>query len=506
MPHDNRTVSNSSAIAPSTLGSGGFTDTVVRLSSRGGGRVVGIALMLLGMLQYRSERATVLGRWSTPLLSIALGLFLLWVILLVRAARGRAVAPVSRAARVRVVTADTAVLVWGLGYFLAALDSPLAGASLISGNLLGSSVPVSIILYWLALALLTAAAATAVARFSGTRANVATLVAATVVAFVLCEGWQRFRALATPETQGFPTYRAELWDRRHVALNRLGFRDGERNLVAQPGGRRVLLVGDSYTFGTGINRTQDRFGERLQRHLESLTGTPWEVINAGQPDRHTLEETQTLLCMLPFRPDVVVLVYVFNDIDYLRAVIPRPGVSEAPRGILQRLHPVRLLYINSFLFQQVYVRLRALASHRGTAKLRLDDPYLDRSLLSRHMQDLARFIEIARASGAAALIVPFDIGVTADAGLRRRYQTFIAAARAMEIPVIELDAAFAGEEFARLSINVLDRHPNELANRIAADAVAPTIASLASPPGSRASEPERGAAAPPASCLSRGKS
>lgn len=449
---------------------------LVRFCLRRGGTVIGLALALVGVLRYQSQNALVFGRWSLPLFVFAAAIGVLWLFVFIRSWRPPRAVRHTRADLLRAVAGDLAGFVWGVAYALAAVDSPAAGAHLLSGNLFGSSVPQSVVLHFLALTLLFIAAATLVQRVRGRGQNLVVAVMAVGFALLIAEGVVRFRALAMPTTQGFPTYASALWDRRYVLRNTLGFRDREHDIVADSATRRVLLVGDSYAFGTGINRPEDRFGEQLASRLAAMTGSAWEVVNAGQPDRHTLQETQTLRCMLPYRPDLVLLLYVFNDVDYIRPVTLRKGLSEAPRGLLHRLHPARLLYANSFLFQEIYLRVRALSfppQDNGAGGV---DPYLDETLLARHLVDLRAFTDIARAAGADVMVVPFDIGIAADERLRDRYLRFVAAARAMGVPVTSLELAFADRDYSRLFVNALDRHPNELAHRLAADMVAPVVA------------------------------
>ena len=69
--------------------------------------------------------------------------------------------------------------------------------------------------------------------------------------------------------------------RTHVRLNRQGFRDIDHALKADPGVRRLLVVGDSIAFGWGVPDPKDRFGVWIGREnpvgelraFSILTGT-----------------------------------------------------------------------------------------------------------------------------------------------------------------------------------------------------------------------------------------
>jgi lysophospholipase L1-like esterase len=362
---------------------------------------------------------------------------------------------------------DVAVLLWGVGYLWAAYDVPAHAAAIFELNVVGSTTPAAIVLYWCSLALVVVAWAFTLPRVPPAWQNVALSLLAVGAVAVLGEGAVRVRALVAPATQGFPTYTSALWDRRYVRLNSAGFRDTEHMVARAPGTKRVLLIGDSFAFGLGIPRTGDRMGERLAIALDGATGSVWEPINASHPDRSTLDEIALLDSTIRYRPDVVILVYVFNDIDYLYPVTKRTVLTEAPETAWQRVHPVRLLFRNSFLFQELYVRLRALRSSLPGTQ-RESDPYADSTLVQRHLRDVARFVDKAGQGGAVVGIVPFDPTVAQSPAARTRYESFVGRAIAAGLPVWRVDSAFDGFSLSQLRVNRLDGHPNAVANQVVA--------------------------------------
>lgn len=256
-----------------------------------------------------------------------------------------------------------------------------------------------------------------------------------------------------------------MWHRRHVETNSLGYRDAEPRQPKGEGIRRVVVLGDSFTFGSGIDDVRDRFGERLAELLERMRPDGWEVLNAGREDTHTLQHLEALRALLELEPELVVLLYVFNDMDYLAPVTDRRSVMHA-RGFPGILHPGRILYVNSYAYQALYVRLRTIVL--GGAPL-AEDPYADDALLAEHLDDLARLVEEARRAGAALRIVPFDNTVSLPERAAR-YRRFEAAARAAALPVCGIGSAFDDHPLDALVVNRLDAHPNELANRLAVEA------------------------------------
>ena len=216
----------------------------------------------------------------------------------------------------------------------------------------------------------------------------------------------------------------------------------------------------------------DRFGEQLASKLVLRDGEKWESINASRGDTHTLDHIDFLRDTLPLQPKIVILLYVFNDIDYLHPVTSRTGQSEAPLSLVERIHPVRILFRNSFLFQEIYVRARLHFYNQMVNSESSHDPYEELDTMNTHMNDISRFVSMARQAGATVAVVPFEIGILENEGVRQRYVNFVRRCINRDIPVLPITSgAYTGYNFRQLIVNVLDRHPNELANRLAAEAV-----------------------------------
>jgi hypothetical protein len=143
--------------------------------------------------------------------------------------------------------------------------------------------------------------------------------------------------------------------------------------------------------------------------------------------------------------------------------------------VIERLHPVRILYTNSYAFQELFVRVQHVARRLSQNPRVREDPYADDRLVEVHLQDLQRFVSTAEGSGARIAIVPLDIGPAFDDHARRRYLKFVRRAQDAGVPVWSVEAVFAGYSRNALAVNRLDGHPNEFANALAARGVAERI-------------------------------
>jgi hypothetical protein len=438
------------------------------------GRTIGLALFFAATLAYRSQNPAVFGIWSWPYLLIVVTAGVLLVASGLHSWRCSRRVPLRREEpSLQSVCVNLAILLWGSGYVLNGFEAPRNWGQVADLNFFGSSNPPAVLVFWGAMLtawLSLAGTVVPLARASRIGRGVVA-VWVTMVVLLIGEGAVRCWALVAPQPQGYPTYTTALWGRKFAVFNTLGFRDAEHATQRAGDVKRLLIVGDSLAFGWGVQSTQDRFGEQVAHHLSKQTGTHWEVLNASLGDTHTLRHLQFLQTMQRFAPDVTLLLYAFNDIDYLVPVTPRQGPSEHMTSLRERLSPVRFLFTNSFLFQNVYVRLRILAyqayaTDDGDAS---DDPYQNEAVLDRHVQDISRFVSVASQKAAVVAIVPFDITIAASSAHRRRYEHFVHAATSHGLPVWPAGPeVFARHAYHDLIVNKLDSHPNALAHRLLA--------------------------------------
>ncbi len=93
-------------------------------------------------------------------------------------------------------------------------------------------------------------------------------------------------------------------------LNSLGLNDIERRVEKEPGSRRILVLGDSFMYGQGVERD-----ESLPRRLDLLLPDV-EVINAGIPG-YGLEQEYLYFKDRGhrFEPDLVLVGFFMNDVQ-----------------------------------------------------------------------------------------------------------------------------------------------------------------------------------------------
>ena len=101
-----------------------------------------------------------------------------------------------------------------------------------------------------------------------------------------------------------------------VSVNALGGRGPERGAVKPAGTTRILLLGDSFTFGWGVEH-EESFGALVERRLTERLG-PVEVVSAAVPGWSTDQHYIYLRTRgLDLRPDLVLLATSENDLTEL---------------------------------------------------------------------------------------------------------------------------------------------------------------------------------------------
>ncbi len=98
-----------------------------------------------------------------------------------------------------------------------------------------------------------------------------------------------------------------------LRTNELGFRDKPLNLKAAV---KILLLGDSVSWGDGIDNVEDVYPQLTEELLSSLsTGKVFEIINSAVPGYSTFQELRYLeIRGLALDPDMIVLQFCLNDV------------------------------------------------------------------------------------------------------------------------------------------------------------------------------------------------
>jgi len=262
--------------------------------------------------------------------------------------------------------------------------------------------------------------------------------------------------------------------------NTLRFRDAP--LGPKPAGvRRVMVLGDSFAEGQGVKQDETAVAV-LGRLLAVRAPGRVEVRSAARRGADFPELYATFEEILPYEPDLVVYALVLNDAvqspefkarqQYVDDwILDRANLPDAPEA-----RPW------SLAFDFFRGRVAAWQLGRETTRWYLDmwseaNPGWRRT--QEYLLDMDRQL---RRRGARLVVAPWPLLV----GLEGRYpfegvhETIRRFCLANGIAHHDLLPALRGRPSADLWVHPVDRHPNDVAQRLAAASLAPEVEKLAS--------------------------
>ena len=151
-----------------------------------------------------------------------------------------------------------------------------------------------------------------------------------------------------------------------TVINSRGMRDREFSTTKPDGTFRIACIGDSVTYGFGIDCASNSYPKRLETLLNTFCSnskTRFEVMNFGVPGYDATEIVETAkLKVLPFHPDLVIYGYCLND--------PQEISLEFLKILAELTHAQRHYYpaqANSFLMKHSRIfRLVSYIIHRSS--------------------------------------------------------------------------------------------------------------------------------------------
>lgn len=261
--------------------------------------------------------------------------------------------------------------------------------------------------------------------------------------------------------------------------NAHGLRDRDRS-AKPPGTTRVLVMGDSYTWGYAVAE-EEAFPQVAERLLEARGRPDVEVVNGGIPDYNSRQERQFLAQLMPiYQPDAVFLAYVVNDAE------PSTAMPVPPEDTYRHARSWFLSDWADHLNRHVF-RHRLLPSTKDNVASSYLDSFEEGSVKWRDSREAIREMrDLSTAAGISftVLILP---DVTQDLDDRYAWRPIHDAVmrwgRELGIPTFDLLQEFRGRDHQTLVVP-WDGHPNADAHKDIARFLVDRI--LEQQPGARA--------------------
>jgi lysophospholipase L1-like esterase len=260
------------------------------------------------------------------------------------------------------------------------------------------------------------------------------------------------------------------WFARHVRTNPEGFRDDKPFLKEIPEGvRRVCFVGDSFTFGHGVNNAADRFSDRVGRRLDSARPGTFLVSNIGSPGIHVQLVTNLVEKIVEqgYKIDLVVYTICLNDIE---------GYEPAIGGLQKRLDlysPKFFLFRETYFLNMLYFRVeQARLPDVRSYYSQLADSYRGTPWygMRRKLDELREFCE-DRQIDLRIVVFPFLHNLGPDYPFDAGHEKISEYCREAGLACLDLKSVLLPHVGEGLTVNRFDAHPNERANLLAAEAI-----------------------------------
>jgi hypothetical protein len=256
--------------------------------------------------------------------------------------------------------------------------------------------------------------------------------------------------------------------------NLRGFRETGYSYSKPPGTFRILAVGDSFTFGSGINDINDIYSEVLERKLNSMNqSVRYEVINFSRGGWSTQNELVNLRKEgLKYQPDLVVLGYVLNDPETremkeeIRRKTMTSHILPYPYG--------RLLSAHSFTYYIFEKQINGLLPPKLSYE-KMGDDYIASCYTKEHLDKyipiLEELINLVQENSRMVMLIfplirPFDSYPFSYA-----HDIIREVAVRKGVVVIDLLPVLSKMNHKMLTVSPWDGHPNETVHRLAAEMV-----------------------------------
>jgi hypothetical protein len=284
-------------------------------------------------------------------------------------------------------------------------------------------------------------------------------------------------------------------------INPAGFRDVEYPMQKPQGIRRIMVIGDSFTFGMGVN-LKDTYPKKLEDLLNG-SGIAAQVINCGVIGYDMWQYCEMLETKVPpYQPDLIILGLFEDD---LKSSVPPYKENEAYQGenpfqvkgvsaVISRISLYNFLRNISLLFEYKYRYKQGAGYLKGIEERKKiigpDNPTdvnyrvmsgkIEKEKLKKFSDKLAKFVSDTRKLGGRVLVVMIPDSVQLNDYHLQAVNRFVKRlCNDMGVPFLDTTPMLEqSKDFTSLYLFPFDAHNSPKGLRIIAEAIARQIIKL----------------------------
>lgn len=238
---------------------------------------------------------------------------------------------------------------------------------------------------------------------------------------------------------------------------------------------RLVILGDSFTWGQGVYPVEKRYTEQIDTALNAQgTGKGIEVVNVGICGFNLPNHYKFLHFVDAIQPDYVLYQWYINDMSI------RPDAAEyKPSHLIKNREVHTWLWKHSalyYLLQRGYGSLQRKKGEKKTYEQYMFDTQKDPSEknVKAARKLLEKYIDHYKQNGTdfGMVLFPSFAGPMNNYDLDFLHEQVLDVCREKKIECLDLREAYRTvEDNTKLWANVFDPHPGVLAHKIAGEAI-----------------------------------
>ena len=285
--------------------------------------------------------------------------------------------------------------------------------------------------------------------------------------FIFCE--MIFSFIPQSQANGQVDLGQRLWQAYYGRnINELGYRDESIRDKSESSKKKLFFLGDSFTYGSGIEDENDRFSNIVAKKVSD----EFDTYNLGKCQSDTFDEFKRLK-EIEVKPDIVVLQYFYNDIiptgmRYGYFDYREKHEKQKTKLLFAAIIPFKCSFFLNFLF--VNLGNKIVDNYFSSwYKKDIVDSFNNENCINEHLNDLVSGIKYCKENNIKiyVLFIPelTDVKLAQDI-----YESKIVPSLNNEnVECIFIADKIKNYSTSELVVNAVDIHANEFVQKIIAE-------------------------------------